>query len=65
MRLGQALRNLLDLGNCIGIEQFAQIGLAQQPAQLVLVDGQRLGTALGQRRVAIIEKVGDIAEQQR
>ena len=65
MRLRQALRYLFHLGNRVGIQQFAQIGLAEQLAQLVLIDGQRLRAALGQRRIAVVEKVRHIAEQQR
>ena len=38
IRLNQALRRLFHFGNSVGIEQLAQIGLAEQFAQLVLVD---------------------------
>ena len=65
IRFGQALRRLFDFGDGIGIEQLAQIGLAQQFAQLVLIDGEGLRAALGQRRVAVIDEVGHVAEEQR
>ena len=61
----EALQLLFHLGDRIGIEQFAQIGIAQQLAQLILVDGQRLRAALGQRRIAVVDVVGHVAEQQR
>ncbi len=63
--LGEALRGLFHLGDGIGIEQFAEIGFAEQLAELVLIDGEGLGAALGQRGVAVVEEVGDIAEEQR
>ncbi len=47
------------------VEQLAQLGLAQQLAQLALIDRQRLGAALGQGRIAVVDVVGDVAEQQR
>jgi hypothetical protein len=51
--IGTAL--LFDFCNGVGIEQLAQVGFAQQLAQLVLIDGERLGAALGQRRIAVVE----------
>ncbi len=36
-----------------------------QLAELVLVDGERLGAALGERGVAVVDVVGDVAEEQR
>ena len=63
--LRKALRRLFHFGDGVGIEQLAQIGLAQQLAQLILIDGERLGAALGQRRIAVVEKIGHVAEQQR
>ena len=53
----EALRRLFHFRNRIGIKQLAQIGLAQQLAQLILVDGERLRAALGQRRIAVVEKL--------
>ena len=47
------------------VEQLAQLGLAQQLAQLARVDHQGLGAPLLQRRVALVEVVGHVAEQQR
>ena len=47
------------------IEQLAQLGVAEQLAQLRLIDRQRLRPPLGQRRVAVVDVVGDVAEEQR
>ena len=63
--IGEALRNLFHFADGIRIKQFAQVGFAQQFTQLVLIDGEGLSAAFGQRRVAIVEKVGHITEQER
>ena len=62
---GQRLQLLFHLGDGIGVEQLAQVGIAQQIAQLLLIDGEGLGAALGQRRVAVVDVVGHVAEEQR
>ena len=49
----------------LGVEQLAQLRLAEQLAQLRLVHRQRLRAALGQRRVAVVDVVGDVAEEER
>ena len=46
------------------VEQLPQLGLPQQLAQLGLVDGEGLGAALGERRVAVVEVVRDVAEEE-
>ena len=61
----KALQLLFHFADGVGIEQLAQVGIAQQIAQLLLVDGKGLGTALGQRRIAIVDVIGHIAEEQR
>ncbi|HTU58759.1 MAG TPA: hypothetical protein VMF89_10000 [Polyangiales bacterium] len=65
LRLFQALQLFLDLVDGVGVEQLAQIGVAQQLAKLVLIDEERLRASLSQRRVAVIDVVRDIAEEQR
>jgi hypothetical protein len=65
MGFGEALRGFFYVRDCIGVEQLAQIGLTKQFAQLILIDGESLGAALGERGVAIVEKIGYVAEQQR
>ena len=47
-------RSIASIG--VGVEQLAQLRVAEQLAQLRLVDGQRLGAALGQRRVAVVDE---------
>ncbi len=49
----------------VGIEQLAQLGVAEQLAELRLIDRERLRAPLGQRRVAVVDVVGDVAEEQR
>ena len=56
-----AIRGLLSLElpldrlDGIGVEQFAQLGVAQQFLELCLVDDQGLRAAFGERGVAVVE----------
>ncbi len=61
--LGQMLQLELRLLERVGIEQLPQLRLAKQFAKLRLVDGQRLRTPLGERCVAVIQKIRNIAEE--
>ena len=61
----ESLKLALDRVHRIGIEQFAKLGVADELAKLRLVDGERLRPALGERRVAVVEKAGHVAEKQR
>ena len=63
--LVEVLQLPLDGVERVGIEQLAQLGVAEQLAQLRLIDRQRLRAPLGQRRVAVVDVVGDVAEEQR
>ena len=63
--LVQLLKLGLDVGERVRVEQVAQLGVAEQLAQLRLIDRQRLRATLGERRVAVVEVVRDVAEQQR
>ena len=65
VRLLQALRDLLDLCNRIRVQQLAQIRLAQQLTQLLLIDRQCLRAPLRQRSIAVIQEICHVAEQQR
>ena len=49
----------------VGIQQLAQLGVAKQLAQLRLIHRQRLRAALGERGVAVVDVVRDVAEEQR
>src|SRR5579862_4788817 len=57
----ELLLGLLDGG---GVEELAEVGIAEQFAELVLIDGQRLGAALGQRSIAVIYIIGDVTKEQ-
>ena len=46
----------LDRVHRLGVEQLAQLGIAEQLAQLRLIDGERLRAALGERRVAVVDE---------
>ena len=58
----QTLGGLFHLCDGVGIKQLAQIGLAEQLAQLILINCEGLGTTLGQRRITVVKEVGNIAE---
>ena len=62
---GQSLQLFLDLGNGLRVEEFAQVGVTEQVAELLLVDGERLCAALGERGISVINVVGDVTEEQR
>ncbi|KWW35251.1 hypothetical protein AU359_01889 [Micrococcus luteus] len=53
----------LDLRDDLGVEQLAQLLRAQQLGQQRGVEGERGGAALGQRGVALVDELGDVAEQ--
>ena len=55
----------LELGDLAGVEQIAQLGVADELAQLRLIDGQRLRAPFGERRVAVVDEICDVAEEQR
>ena len=61
----QALQLLFHFADGIGVQQLAQVGIAQQVTQLLLIDGEGLRAALGQRRIAVVDVIGHVAEQQR
>ena len=48
-------------GERIGVEQFAQLDVTKQLAKLRLVDRQRLRATLGERRIAVVDVIRDIA----
>ena len=63
--LVELLQLALDVGERVRVEQLAQLGLAEQLPQLRLIDRQRLRAPFRQRRVAVVDVVGDVAEEQR
>ncbi len=62
---GQRLERQLEIGQCLGIDELAQLLLAEQLAEQVPVEGQRLRAALGQRRVAVVHVGGHVVKQER
>ena len=61
----RAWRRQLEVRERLGVEQLAELLLAEQLAQEVAVEGQRAGPALGQRRVAVVHVRGHVVEQER
>ena len=55
----------LDLGERLGIDQFAQLLLAEQLAEQVAVERKRLRAPLGGRRVVLVHIGGDVVEEER
>ncbi len=62
--LGEPLELSLQLGQHVGVEQLAQLGLAEQLGQQPGVQRQGGGPPLGERGVPLVQELGDIAEQQ-
>ncbi len=60
----ELLQLRLDIRQRIGVEQVAQLGFAQQLAQLRLIDRQRLCAAFRERGIAIVEIVRDVAKEE-
>ena len=61
--LVETLQLALDGFDGGGIEQFAKLGVAEQFPQLRRIDDERLGAPLGERRIAVVQKACDVAEQ--
>ena len=62
---GQPLQLPLGLPDHHRVQQLAQVSLAEQLGQQRGVQGQRLGPALGDRRVPLVHERADVAEQHR
>ncbi len=60
----QVLQLPFDVVQGVGVEQVAQLRLAEQLAQLRLVDREGLRATFGERRVAVVDVVGDVPEEQ-
>ncbi len=63
--VGAVLEVRLDLVERAGVDELAQLLLAEQLAQEVAVERQRGGTPLGVRRVALVHVRRDVVEEQR
>ncbi len=64
-RIGQCLELELKVGHGLRINEFAKLLGAEQLGEQVAVERQRLGTALGERRVTLVHERADVIEQQR
>jgi hypothetical protein len=63
--VGQALEVGLDLGQRVGVDQVAQLLLAEQLAEQIAVERQCRRAPLGVRRVALVHVGRDVVEQER
>ena len=61
---GQPLELALDLGEHLGVEQLAQLGAAEQLGEQPLVEREGGGPTLGDGRVALVDELGDVPEEQ-
>src|SRR5262249_26973814 len=61
----EALQRALERRDRVRIQQLAQLRLAQELPQLRRVDRERLGAALRERRIAVVDEVRDVVEEQR
>ena len=61
----ERLEAAFDFIDSVLVEEFAEIGVAENFLKLRLIDGERLGTAFGERGVAVVDVVGDIGEEER
>ncbi len=61
----QALQVPLRVRHDLRVEQLSQVGLTEQLGEECGIQGQRLGPALGQRRVAFVHECADVPEQER
>ena len=55
----------LDLGECITVDQLAQLLLTEQLAQKIAIERERLRTPFGRRRVVLVHVGRDVVEEER
>ena len=55
----------LELREGVRVEELAQLDLAEELAELRRVHGQCLRPALGEGRVALVDEVADVLEEER
>ena len=63
--VSERLEAQLEVGEGIRVEELAQLLLAQQLAQQVAIERERLCPSLGEWRIAVVHVGGDVVEQQR
>ena len=47
-----------------GVEEFAEVGFAEEVGKLRLIDGESGGAAFGERRIAVVDEVADVSEEE-
>jgi hypothetical protein len=63
--LAEELEVRFNFGDRRWVEEFAKVGFAEEIGELGLIDGESSGAALGQGRVAVVDKVAGVSEQER
>lgn len=63
--LGEPLQLPLQLGEDLGVEQFAQLRPAEQLGEQMGVQGEGGGAPFGERRVALVQELGHVTEEER
>ena len=61
----ERLEAAFDFVDSVLVEEFAEIGVAEDFLELGLIDGESLGASFGERSVALVDVVGDIGEEER
>lgn len=61
----EELELAFDFGNGDGVEELAQVGFAEEVGELRLIDGESGSAAFGEGRVAVVDEIADVSEQQR
>ena len=61
----QRLERQLQVGQRRGVDQVAQLLLAEKLAQQLAIQGQRAGSPFRQRRIALVHVGGQIVEEER
>jgi len=54
-----------DFGDGDGVEELAEVGFAEEVGEERLIDGEGGGAAFGERRVAVVDEVAGVSEEER
>ena len=60
----ERLEAAFDFVDGVLVEEFAEVGVAEDFLELRLIDRERLGAAFGERGVAVVDVVGDVGEEE-
>ena len=61
----ERLEAAFDFVDGVLVEEFAEIGVAENFLELRLVDRESLGAAFGERGVAVVDVIGDVGKEER